>query len=127
LQIFGDEIIPVLIGWSWKNNLISQQIDCLRRGGKQFNLLHKYHRHPESIDNDFYLRLGTINKKISSENISLIESEVRRILSKRTPIDINLDRENLFFVRYQNSQLPLQTTIKIPLLDATPIKIELLY
>jgi hypothetical protein len=127
LQVSEKEIIPVLIGWSWKNNLISEQIDCLRRAGQNFNLLHKYHRDLESIDNDFYLRLGTIEGKLSNEEILRIESEVRKILSDSSPLNIILDRKDISFARYQDLVLTPKTTITIPLLDATPSQIELLY
>jgi hypothetical protein len=127
LQVSGAEIIPVLIGWSWQNNLISQEIESLRRSGQKFNLLHKYHRHPESIDNDFYLRLGTIKQQLSPEVIFQIESKIRTILLDRTPITIKLDRAQISFALYQDLQLTPETTKIIKLLDATKQNIEQLY
>jgi hypothetical protein len=127
LQVSSEEIVPVFIGWSWQNNLISQEIDCLRRSGQKFNLLHKYHRHPEAIDNDFYLRLGTIKQQVSPEVISQIESEIRGILLDRTPLQLKLDRSQISFARYQDLQLTPETTKIIRLLDATKENIEQLY
>ena len=51
---------------------ISFAIDDLRRNLQQFNLLHQDHQTPDAIDNDFYLRLGTISGKLSSEVIQAI-------------------------------------------------------
>jgi hypothetical protein len=127
LQVSGTEIIPVLIGWSWQNNLISQEIESLRRSGQKFNLLHKYHRNPESIDNDFYLRLGTIKRQLSPEIISQIESEIRTLLLDHTPIAIKIDRDRISFALYQDFQLTPETTKIIKLLDATKENIEQLY
>jgi hypothetical protein len=144
--------IPVLIGWSFQDNFITNKIDNLRRDAQQFNLLHKYHGTPEVIDNDFYLRLGTIQGESTTEKTDEISAKVRHcarpcgsrcadsfagafaiathirsLLEKQSPVNITLDRENLAFARYQDLSLPPATTKVIPLSAATPSKIKKLF
>ena len=111
--------IPVLIGWSQKNNLITLDLDNLRRDAQQFNFLHKYHSKVESIDNDFYLRLGTINASLSTETIAIVENHIRQLLLKRPSIMLPICQKNLAFAKYQDLSLSLETTQTIPLTEIT--------
>ena len=127
LQPIGNEItIPVLIGWSWQNNNISLEMDNLRRNVQQFNLLHKYHQTKDAIDNDFYLRLGTINGKLTPEALNAIAWEIRNILQAKS-LDISLDRNNLAFAKYQDLSIAIAKTQIITLPEATADNIEQLY
>ena len=127
--------IPILIGWPFQDNFIPKHIDDLRRDAQKFNLLHKYHSTPEAIDNDFYLRLGTIKGKLTSEEVNAIDvswhcaikTQVRNLLQAQSPINIRLDRDNLAFVKYQDLSLPLATTEILPITQATTSKIKKLY
>ena len=120
-------LIPVLIGWSFQDNDITLQIDRLRRYLQQFHLLHKYHYPAEAVDNDCYLRLGTITGEFTPETIQAIADKVRKRLAKRTPVDITLDRHSLAFVQYQDLTLSPATTKIIPVTAATAEKIRELY
>lgn len=128
IQSLGEEkFIPVLIGWSFVESKITLEIENIRRQAQQFNLLHKYHQIPNSIDNDFYLRLGTITGKLSVEEIALIEQEVREILQSQPPVYVSTNQNDLAFVRYQDLTLPLETTEILPLTEATEAKLQQLY
>ena len=122
----GDLTIPVLIGWSWQNNSVTLAIDKLRRSFQQFNLLHKYHATTEAIDNDFYLRLGTINALLSVEEIEAIANEIRVLLAAST-VYIPLRSKDLAFVRYQDLQLTPSTTKIVSISDITASQLEQLY
>ena len=125
LQV-AENTIPVLIGWSWQDNTVTLAIDNLRRSFQQFGLLHKYHTHPDSIDNDFYLRLGTINTQLSTDETNSVATEIRNLLatfSVSIPITIN----NLAFARYQDLQLTPATTKTIPVNSITASQLEQLY
>ena len=127
LQPSGDGIIPVLIGWSGENKRISLAIDNLRHDLQQFNLLHKYHGTPDAVDNDFYLRLGTINALLTNDKIEAIATDIRNILEARSPIHIPIDLNSLAFARYQDLSLTPATTKIIPVTETNPSKLEQLY
>ncbi len=120
-------LIPVLIGWSFQDNYITQQIDRLRRDVQQFNLLHKYHYPTEAVDNDFYLRLGTITGEFTPEIIQAIADGIRKRLAQRTPVEITIDRHSLAFAQYQDLTLTPATTKIIPVTAATAASIRGLY
>ncbi|BAU64585.1 hypothetical protein STA3757_19570 [Stanieria sp. NIES-3757] len=122
-----EKFIPVLIGWSFVEPKITLEIDNIRRQAQQFNLLHKYHQIPDSIDNDFYFRLGTITGKLSIEEIALVEQEIREILQSQPPVYVSINQNDLAFVRYQDLALPLETTEILPLTEATEAKLQQLY
>ncbi|MGK7899711.1 MAG: hypothetical protein AB4372_40365 [Xenococcus sp. (in: cyanobacteria)] len=111
--------IPVLMGWTQKNNLITLDIDNLRRNAQQFNFLHKYHSTADSIDNDFYLRLGTINSPLAIETIAMIENQIRELLSKRPSIILPISQQSLAFAKYQDLSLSVAKTKTIPLSEIT--------
>ncbi len=111
--------IPVLIGWSKQDELITLVLDRLRRDAQQFNLLHKYHSTADSVDNDFYLRLGTIHSPLSMDEIATVENQLRQILTTMPAIEIPLSQKDLAFARYQDLSLSLATTKTISLAEIT--------
>ena len=110
LQATPAETIPVSIGWSWSNDGVTLAIDNLRRSFQQFNLLHKYHNDVDAIDNDFYLRLGTIARPLDELERQKIATIIRDFLAKRSPLLLTLDRENLAFAKYRDLSLTPETT-----------------
>lgn len=127
LQKAGDKVIPISIGWSWKNNGITMAIDNLRHSFEQFNLLHKYHATPEAIDNDFYLRLGTIDGELSTVKLEAIANETRNFLAQKSPLYIPLTKADLAFAQYRDLSLtPSKTTI-VPISDITVERLKRMY
>ncbi|MEM8674815.1 MAG: hypothetical protein AAGF83_13220 [Cyanobacteria bacterium P01_G01_bin.67] len=126
LQDSAEQTIPVLIGWSWRKELISLEIDNLRRNLQQFNLLHKYHYTPDAVDNDFYLRLGTINSRLTSTEIAVIATDIRNLL-KTQPFYIPINLKDLAFTQYQDLLLTPATTKVIPVAEITVDRLEQLY
>ena len=120
LQPAVEQTIPVLIGWSWSNNSVSPAIDNLRRDLQQFNLLHKYHKTDHAIDNDFYLRLGTIDRRLTSSEIEEIATDMRDLLATLPALYIPINLENLVLVEYQDLSLTPATTKIIPLTANLP-------
>ena len=127
LQPADNQTIPVLIGWSWSNNSVSLAINNLRRQLQQFNLLHKYHATPNHIDNDFYLRLGTINAKLTSAEIEAISIEIRNWLEAQPALYIPITINDLAFAQYQDLTLATATTKIFPVAKITPSQLEQLY
>lgn len=126
LQPTVERIIPVIIGWSWDDG-ISQAIADLRGNLQQFNLLHKYHAQSGTLDNDFYLRLGTICGETTTSEIEAIATEIRNFLAARSAIYVPLKLDNLAMVRYHDLSLAPATTKIIPLSEITVSKLESLY
>jgi hypothetical protein len=119
--------IPVLIGWSWQDRTVTLAIDKLRRDLQQFNLLHKYHATPDDIDNDFYLRLGTIQADLTLSEIDAIASEICDLLEAQTTLSIPIQLENLAFVQYQDLSLTPKTTKVLLIQEITTTQLEQLY
>ncbi len=127
LQPAENQTIPVLIGWSWSNNSVSLAVDNLRRDLQQFGLLHKYHTTPDDIDNDFYLRLGTINANLSAEDIETVAKDVRNWLETQTPLYIPITINDLAFAQYQDLLLTPATTQIFPVAEIITSQLEQLY
>lgn len=120
LQPKNNAIVPVLIGWTWNNGVST--ICKLRHNLEKFNLLHKYHTEPDAADNDFYLRLGTIDAE-SFKEMKAIATEIRNLLEV-FPWYIPLNLDDLAFARYQERSLTPATTEIIPLSEITVSQIE---
>ena len=118
--------VPVLIGWPWENNRVSLTLDNLRRDLEQFNLTHKYHVTPEAIDNDFYLRLGTIAPLLSTSEMEAIACDLRHILADKS-LYIPVKLGDLAFARYRDLQFTPATTKAIPVPEISARQLEQLY
>ena len=127
LQPAGNTIIPVLMGWSWNNNEVSLAIDELRRKFQDFSLLHKYHATPDATDNDFYLRLGTIDTQLPAVETEEIATKVRNILAERSPLYVPINRENIAFARYQDLFLTPAKTEIVPITEITVERLQQMY
>jgi hypothetical protein len=127
LQPGANQTIPVIIGWSWANQGVSLEIDNLRRHLQKFNLLHKYHTTADALDNDFYMRLGTINSPLTSEVRQAIATEIRNLLATQPAIYISINLDNLAFAQYQDLLLTPATTKVIPVTQITASQLEQLY
>ena len=119
--------IPILIGWTKKNELITRDLDNLRRDAQQFNFLHKYHSQAHSIDNDCYLRLGTIYNSLPTETIATLENQIQQLLSQSLAINLTLSSKDLGFTQYLEPSLPLATTKFISLPKITTEQLLSLY
>ena len=126
LQSTQTQTIPVLIGWSWDKN-VTLAIDSLRRNLQQFNLLHKYHETAEAIDNDFYLRLGTIDRQLTSQELDAIATDVRNLLATQPPTYIPITPDDLVFARYRDLLLTPATTKVIPVTEISANQLQQLY
>jgi hypothetical protein len=120
LPSVDNDTIPVLIGWSWQNYTVTLAINHLRRELQQFNLLHKYHATPDAVDNDFYLRLGTIHADLTLLELEAIATEIRDLLEAQAALSIAIQPENLAFVQYQDFALTPATTRVIPVTEISP-------
>ena len=127
LQVVEDRIIPILIGWSWNDREVTLAIDNLRRSFQKFNLLHKYHTTPDAIDNDFYLRLGTINTQLSVIEIEAIANKIRNLLANKPALYIPIDKENIALAQYKDLSLTPAKTKIVPISAITADYLQQMY
>jgi hypothetical protein len=119
--------IAVLRGWAVKDEQITLEVDRFRLACQPYNLLHKYHLHSHSVDNDIYLRVGVLKREINQDIIAEVERKIQNQLSQHLSLLLTLDRDRLNFIQYQNlSPSPKNTTV-ISLQQATKERIEKLY
>lgn len=105
-----NSLIPIINGWSVQEQIITTDIYRVRHDLQKFNCLHKYHKFERELDNDVYLRLGTIIGNFTPELVATIQQEINHYLQHRKPTIIDLDRENITVIKYQNLSLPTSTT-----------------
>jgi hypothetical protein len=109
--------IAVAIGWPIQDGAISPALDQLRRDLQRFGVLHKWHRQPDDVDNDFFFVLGRVNEALRNERRSAVEQELREQLARRKPLDIVVAPAALSFVGYHDPQLPLTSSPSARLTD----------
>ena len=111
--------IAVAIGWPWREGACVAQLDQLRRIFQEFGVLHKWHRRPGDVDNDFFFVLGRVNPRTPPESQRRAERQVREWLAAIPPQFIRIDGDSLSFVAYHDSQLPLQGSRALRLHDSS--------
>ncbi|NES85178.1 MAG: hypothetical protein F6K10_29290 [Moorea sp. SIO2B7] len=119
--------IGVLMGWEYKNKQILFNLHRLRFEAQKFNLLHKYYKKADGVDNDFYMRLGILNGKPSDAEITKLEEEIRGLLTEISPLYVLIDVNSLSFIGFQDSLVPVETTRVIPFNQVTIDNLKALY
>lgn len=75
-------------------------LEELRRSAQMFNVLHRWHRAPADVDNDFYLRLGLLEREPAASERELVENEMRRALGEAPPLTVGVGPSELALVAY---------------------------
>jgi hypothetical protein len=115
--IFQDKN-AVAVGWPRAAADYPQSLDRLRRTLNQANILHKYHRAPEDVDNDFFLVLGHVEKgNVASEALQETEDDLRDYLAASGPLTFPVTQKELAVVAYQDPTLPI-TSSRVYQIDA---------
>lgn len=110
--------IAVAMGWPASAEQYPNSLHKLRRELQKANVLHKYHKSLDDIDNDFFFALGRVDRNCVKEiMIQKVEETLRIYLAGLRPIVIPVGKEELSIVGYLDPQLPLATSISYPLLD----------
>lgn len=92
-------------------------LDDLRQSFQGFNILHSWHRALTDVDNDFYLRLGTIEPApLDPAAQKKVEAKLRDHLS-RTPLVIEVGLAQVSFVAYEDESLPWESSESWPVGD----------
>lgn len=125
-SIRGD--IVVIMGWSLAAEKGRYLLDNYRRSFNEVNVLHKWHRRPAEIDDDFYLVLGRVRSLDEEAKVHLVDI-MRHYLSTQNSINVAIEKKHLSIVGYIDPQLPSKTSCELPLLSEklTPRQLLALY
>jgi hypothetical protein len=109
-SIQGDT--AVAIGWPVEQQRFPDSLDRLRRSFQQFGIAHKWHRTADEVDNDLFLVLGRLapGHAIDAAAVEGAEASLRSRLGAANETTIELTRETLSVVVYEDSDLPPATS-----------------
>lgn len=121
-QISQDKV--VLMGWplggQLKNQSYPNTLDEIRRALQKQNILHAYHQDNDDVDNDFYLRVGTVDPlSLTQETKRTLEAQIRTYLASYSPIILEITTSNVYIVSYTNNELPVGKTMTWSISDLT--------
>ncbi len=122
--------IAVVMGWPRSGHHYPTSLYEFRRELERFNILHKYHKTEKSVDNDFFFVIGRIaRKEVDVGVISEIEEEVRSFMATKVPVSLTITQDNISIVGYIDPQLPLDTSLRFPIVsdDLTSSRLHDLY
>jgi hypothetical protein len=119
-SVQGEKV--VLMGWPWRAGTgggpgdFPHSLDAVRRSAQGFGILHAYHRAQSDLDNDLFLRLGTIRRDdLDDDRVADLEERVRLHLSRMRPLVVRIGFDDLRVVCYRDERLPLASTLALPL------------
>lgn len=110
--------IAVAMGWPFDGDRFPNTLDTLRHDFNKVNVLHRWHRTPEAIDNDFYFVLGRVDRRFLSEAvIRKVENEMRDFMAGLNNRVFTIDQTVLSIIGYLDTQLPVQTSCSFKIAD----------
>jgi hypothetical protein len=108
--------IVVAMGWPEKDGEFPNKLDELRRDFNKYNIIHKYHKIGEGFDNDLFFVLGKIDLVAITNVERQAVSEIIRVqMAGIEPIYLDVMREVLSLVAYMDDELPLSSSVQIPI------------
>ena len=107
----------VAMGWPTVAPEGQTILDDCRRSFNKVNALHKWHRTPTEIDDDFYFVLGQVRELQKDPKEQLIES-MRQFLSIEITIDVTVGRNSLSIIGYLDTQLPTSISHVFPVMGS---------
>jgi hypothetical protein len=121
--------MAVAMGWPTRGSAFSSELEEFRRGVQRFGVLHKWHRAPGEIDNDFFFVLGRSEDVIPENTRRDVEQELREQLRAREPLQLPVNRQTISLVAYQDAQLTPASSRIFRLTDAdlTPDALAAVY
>jgi hypothetical protein len=93
-----------------ESRLYPLTLNAIRRSAQSFGILHQYHREVTDIDNDLYLRLGTLRTPLDDAAAPRVEGVMREFLALKQPALIDLALPDLHVVTYDDESLPHGST-----------------
>jgi hypothetical protein len=111
--------VAVAMGWPISGQTYPMYLDGLRKCFNDYNVLHKYHRTNNDIDNDFFFVLGRIERNLVPERqVRDAQHAMREKLAAMDPVRFPVGREVLSLAVYEDPQLALHSTENISLDEA---------
>ncbi len=109
----------VMIGWPVTGDTYPMTLDSLRRDCRQYNVLHKYYQKEGDVDNDLFLVLGRVDRKlVSDEKSEFVQEMLRQLLAGRKSLDLPIHPDDLSVVAYTEAQLPPGSSVRYSIPDA---------
>ena len=102
----------VVMGWPVFTKHDPAPLDRLRQSFQAVNVLHKFHKRSENVDNDFFFVIGRVDRSPQENEFDIQEAEhvIREHLAGLQPFQVHLDLAQLFVVGYLDTQLPVSTS-----------------
>ncbi len=101
----------LIIGWPIYHTL-RRPLDQLRRSLRAAGVLHKYHWDRKTIDNDLFMVLGNIQRdQLDIKTLQSLEQEIQNFLAEQPPHIVDITRDDLKFVSYYDTRLPVSNSI----------------
>lgn len=109
----------VLMGWPRQSDRYPLTLDQLRQDCQAYNVLHKYHAHPEDVDNDCFMVLGQVLRdRLSEAQVHQAQTLIRAYLATHR-LQLALTLAHLSLVLYDDDpRLPWPDCQQIPLVQA---------
>ncbi len=102
----------VVMGWPVSTRREPAPLDRLRQSFQTVNVLHKFHKCSEDIDNDFFFVIGRVDRSPQENEFDIQEAEyvLRAHLADLHPLSVQMGLAQLLVVGYLDKQLPLATS-----------------
>lgn len=97
-----------------------RSLDSLRRAAQTFNILHAYHSAPTDVDNDFFFRIGIIDKPKNADanrKRQLVHA-MRNWLAGCCPVIVDVRLSDVWVTQYVSTELPPDGTTNPYRIDA---------
>jgi hypothetical protein len=121
-----DDSSAVMVGWPVAAGSYPMSLDILRRDCRQYNVLHKYYRREGDIDNDLFLVLGRVDRRVvSEEKVEFVQAKLRQFLADQKSLDLTVLPSDLSVVAYTDVTLPIASSVRYSFPEALNMVQEL--
>ncbi|MBV9947609.1 MAG: hypothetical protein JOZ69_12215 [Myxococcales bacterium] len=117
----------VVMGWPRVGASYPPSLAELRRSLEPAGVLHKYHPTPESVDNDFFLVLGRVDRAVVPDETLRRTEHALRALARRECTAVVIGPGDLRVVAYVDPALPRESSVAHSLEQADPTALAALY
>lgn len=122
-SVQGDKVVA--LGWPASGAAFPDSLAHLRRASERFGVRHKYHSSETDADNDFYFRIGLLQKPLGEQAVTALTSAGRELLANLAPLEIDVRTRDVVLASYDEETLPLAST-RTWRLDQLPAKMNYL-
>jgi hypothetical protein len=120
-SVQGDRV--VVMGWPVRgNSMYPLSLDDIRRVAQKFGILHAYHRTLTAVDNDYFFRIGLVDRKqTASFDLDALAHQMRESLAGAdkpiSSVITQVTLDDVFVAAYEDDTLPVASTKVWPLAD----------